>query len=247
MRKSPVDYKYIKYTVVGSIMCGILISSPLFGEAAKSLWKGHANSPKIALTFDDGPKPLYLRPILDILKKHDVQATFFVVAREAERYPRLIKRLISEGHEVGNHTYSHPRLDRIPTKDIEGEIKSASSSISKLTGKKVIYFRPPGGHYNKLISSVVRENQMITVFWSINAGDYTTFTSNPSKNGYITYYSKSEAQIYSDVVQKTVPGSIILFHSTKETIKALPRIIHAFKERGLEMATISTLRQNDIQ
>ena len=104
---------------------------------------------KIALTFDDGPHPVYTRHIIDLLRRENVKATFFVVGDQLIKYPHLLKFIDSEGHEIENHTTSHPNLTKLIDTQIKSELAVTKELIKNITKKESRYFRPPGGNYNK--------------------------------------------------------------------------------------------------
>jgi peptidoglycan/xylan/chitin deacetylase (PgdA/CDA1 family) len=98
-----------------------------------------------ALTFDDGPHPVHTPVLLDWLKVNHIRATFFVLGKNAERYPGIVKRMIQEGHEVGNHSWSHPNLRVMPPKKMLAEVRRAHDLITRITGRAPVLFRPPYG------------------------------------------------------------------------------------------------------
>lgn len=99
----------------------------------------------LALTFDDGPDPYYTPKLLDLLKKHGVKATFFVVGRKAERYPDIVRRMVEEGHEVGIHNYRHISNWLVPPFWLDWGVRRAAAAIERATGQRPIYYRPPWG------------------------------------------------------------------------------------------------------
>ena len=105
--------------------------------------------PKIALTFDDGPDPLYTEQLLDGLKKRGAKASFFVMGKQAEAYPELIVRMQKEGHLIGNHTYSHVQLKNNNREDFKAELKKTNETLFQITGQETEYVRPPYGSWDK--------------------------------------------------------------------------------------------------
>ena len=185
---------------------------------------------KIALTFDDGPHYKYTDEILDILEKYGVKATFFVIGVNAERHPEKVKRIASLGHEIGNHTYSHPHLKKISSSELRSEMKKASDIICGLTGKTPTLFRPPEGYYGDVISNTAKEFGCDVILWSHDTRDWA--------------HTPSE-EISRKILDGVGCGDIILFHDfitpDTPTPKALETIIPRLLERGYEFLTVSEL------
>jgi peptidoglycan/xylan/chitin deacetylase (PgdA/CDA1 family) len=211
---------------------------------ARSVWNGDKTRNVVALTFDDGPKPEYCQPILDMLDKYGAKATFFVVGREAKDNPDLIKRMDDEGDEVANHTYSHTPAKEMTVGAALSDIQKCSQVVYDITGKAPKFFRPPGGGINSGISKGIKKMGMKTVFWSLNATDYTDVTP-----GYeVPEDVKAMAEeLTKRVMDKVKPGTIILLHSSSEqTVRALPLILKALKEKGYGFVTMSELVEERI-
>jgi len=121
---------------------------------------------KVILTIDDGPDPRFTPDVLDILKKHEAKATFFIVGNAARRHPALIRRIIAEGHEIANHTMTHSHLERIPHDDVVREITGAQSLLHAMTGSEPRYFRPPRGRTSKTVDEVLSDTGLTTVYWT---------------------------------------------------------------------------------
>lgn len=194
------------------------------------VWRGNASSKKIALTFDDGPFPYYTAMILDILKKYDVRATFFVVGQMVKVYPHLAKRIVEEGHEIANHTYSHPMLNGISKKRALSEIVNTHAIIKKVTGQVPRFFRPPYGSYQKTAYSLAEQNGYTIVLWSSDCRDW-------SKPGV--------QHIVNKVMWRIKPGDIVLLHdgggNRIQTVKATEIIIHQLIKSNYEMVTLSEM------
>jgi peptidoglycan/xylan/chitin deacetylase (PgdA/CDA1 family) len=211
---------------------------------AKSVWNGSKSKYVIALTFDDGPKPEYVQPILDMLAKNGAKATFFVVGEEAEKNPDLIMRMDDEGHGIGNHTYSHIPAKEQTVKEVNADIRRCSEIIFDITGKAPKYFRPPGGGMNKGVSDGIKKMGMKTVFWSMNAIDYTDVSPG--------FEVPDDYQLLANDLAKKVlagakPGTIILMHSSSEqTVRALPVILAGLKAKGYGIVTVDELLKEQI-
>jgi peptidoglycan-N-acetylglucosamine deacetylase len=197
------------------------------GLSYHKFMRGDSTKNQIALTFDDGPHPAFTPQLLDVLKKNDVKATFFLVGEMAEKAPDLVKREIAEGHSVGNHTYHHVNLTKIPKEDVATEIKACSDVLTKITGKAPHLFRPPGGDYNRQVIEVAEAEGYTTIFWTDDPGDY----ASPGKK-----------IIEVRLLRNVNNGGIILIHDgVQETVDILPKVIEYMKNRGFEFVTIDEM------
>jgi peptidoglycan/xylan/chitin deacetylase (PgdA/CDA1 family) len=202
------------------------------------IWKGPTNRPVVALTFDDGPKPEYSQKILNILTKYAVKATFFVVGKEARDFPDIIMRMNEEGHEIGNHTFSHRNVAKMTVNSLKDELNRTNRVIFDIIGKNPLYFRPPGGEYVFRSRYVASKCGLDQVNWSVNAGDFVKMTNDLDVD---KDYELSAAELINKVVANTGCGDIILFHNGEETIRALPMIIEKLRAEGFEFVTVSQL------
>lgn len=187
----------------------------------------------IALTFDDGPHPQYTNEILDLLKKHNIKATFFVLGQFAEEYPDLVRRQVNEGHEIGNHTYSHFDITKISKDKFKEEFYRTQEIISSLTGVQSKVFRPPYGLYNENVVRIINEQQSNIILWTYDQDSKDW--SNPGVDKIIT-----------TTVSNIKNGDIILFHDyvyheTSNTVSALESIIPELTNQGYNFVTVSEL------
>ena len=191
----------------------------------------------VALTFDDGPSPIWTPQVLDELKKAEVKATFFMLGSHVERYPAIARRVLAEGHEIGNHTYDHHVLIYYKMEELEKEIQEAEDAIKAVTGQSPRYFRPPKAWLSSREKKKIEEMGYKIVLWSLNSKDWVTF---------------HDKQITSYVLKRIQPGDIILFHDSggvftteggnrAQTVKTIPRLVKKLKERGYRFVTISEL------
>lgn len=211
---------------------------------ASAVWNGDPNRKVVALTFDDGPKPEFCQPILDILDRYGAKATFFVVGSEAKDNPDLIMRMNESGHEIGNHTYSHVPLKGMPAGQALTDIQKCSQVIYDITGEQPKYFRPPGGEYNAGIARGLKMMGLTTVYWTLNADDYTDIS--PGYEVPEDYQAMSKA-LTKRVVDKVSSGAIILMHNgSEQTVRALPFILDELKSKGYAFVTISDLLKEKI-
>lgn len=183
--------------------------------------------PKIALTFDDGPSPHYTPKLLDGLKERGVKATFFLIGKNAEKNPDLVKRIYDEGHLVGNHTYSHVEITKVTDEVAREEIEKTNAVINAITGGSVEFVRPPFGLWQRDLELNL---QVIPVMWTIDPLDWTT---------------KNTEEIVNKVVTKAEENDIILLHDCYDTsVYAALRIVDALKEKGFEFVTVDELIMN---
>jgi nucleoside-diphosphate-sugar epimerase/peptidoglycan/xylan/chitin deacetylase (PgdA/CDA1 family) len=206
-----------------------LIKRALFGAVPgrQLLEHGNRNRSQIALTIDDGPDPVYTPRILDIFRDFAVKATFFVVGGAAEQYPDIVVRMKKEGHDVGNHSYSHPYFHRLSWKGAIREIRMARWVLDRILGEKCKLFRPPHGKLSlrSLIPAWAAGQHV--VMWNVDLKDYRASTG------------QVEAQLDRTPFSS---GDIILYHGINEAaLKALPCVIKAALDKGREAVTISEL------
>jgi len=183
-----------------------------------------------ALSFDDGPDPLYTPGVLEILKRYQIKATFFVVGESVEAQPGLVKKEIEEGHELGNHTYSHPDLRSESDFKTEAEIHKTGQLLQKLSGTKGHFFRPPRRLYRKETIAIAERYGYKTVLWTICVENSKT---------------KTPEEMAKRVIGAARPGMIILAHDGRLdrslTLDALPMIIEGLQEQGYEFVTLEKL------
>ncbi len=184
---------------------------------------------RIALTFDDGPHNEYTQRILEILKKHNVKATFFIIGENAERYPNRIRSIAEGGHELGNHTYSHASVNKLSQEELEEELEKTSQILESITGVRPKIFRPPFGAYNDRCVEQITSLGYRCVLWSKDSRDWEL----PPVG---TIVSSMEA---------VNAGDILLFHDYNQknspTPSALEQLIPKLLEEGYEFVTVSQL------
>lgn len=177
----------------------------------------------IALTFDDGPS-IYTETLLDGLKKYGVKATFFVLGEQAKGRPEVVRRILDEGHLIGNHTYHHVEMTKLTTKKAMEEIQKTSQLLEGITGEKIQYVRPPFGMWSKRLEEKVG---LIPVFWSVDPLDWNT---------------KNVDEIVKKVVTEVKENDIILLHDCSESsVEAALQIVRILQERGYRFVTVEEL------
>ena len=179
---------------------------------------------KVALTFDDGPHPVYTPQLLDGLKERGVHATFFVVGKNILGNEALLKRMETEGHLIGNHTYSHVKLSELDIARACAEVEKTNALICEVTGKEPEFIRPPFGEWKKAMECSF---EMIPVLWDVDPLDWTT---------------KNTALVVERVLKDTKPGDIILLHDYyQSSVDAALEIVDALTERGYKFVTVDEL------
>lgn len=176
---------------------------------------------RTALTFDDGPHPVYTKQMLEVLEEAQVPATFFLLGQNIEGHEELVKEIAEKGHLIGNHTFHHVQITGLPKEKACEEIEETSQLIEELTGKGTEYVRPPFGTWNEGLESSL---DLIPVMWTIDTLDWTT---------------QNVDSIVEHVVKNVGENDIILMHdSYKSTVQATERIISLLKAEGFEFVTV---------
>ena len=179
---------------------------------------------KIALTFDDGPHPVYTKILLDGLAERGAKASFFVTGENAEKYPELILRMQKEGHLIGNHTYSHIQLTSNNREAFRQELISTNEVLKEITGAETIFVRPPYGSWDK---SFEKELNMFPVLWNIDPLDWC---------------SHNAECIAAKVVEKAGDGDIILMHDYYDTsVTAALEVVDVLQKRGFQFVTVEEI------
>lgn len=226
------------FVVIGLAVAALVV----FFDEAILVRKGTvyrvANGEKlVALTFDDGPSPVWTPQILDELKKADVKATFFMTGQHAEKYPAVAKAVAVAGHEIGNHSYDHHVLLYYTPQELEKEIKDAQQAIKEATGRTTTLFRPPKAWITGSEKTQIRELGYHVVLWSLNSKDWVTF---------------DDEIVVSYLTHAIAPGDIILFHDSggvfsteggdrHETVKTIPDLVAKLRTQGYQFVTVSEL------
>ncbi|MEG1311940.1 MAG: polysaccharide deacetylase family protein [Romboutsia sp.] len=194
---------------------------------------GSRDKKLIALTFDDGPHPKETNQVLNVLKKYDVKATFFIAGKHANWYTKPLLRANEEGHEIGNHTFNHPDISNLSSYQIEEEILKCEETLIKFTGKKPNLFRPPFGSYNeKTLSNIAKKLGYKIILW--NTVDAKDWKNPPARN------------IADNIINNVKNGDIVLLHdyATNNTVEALDILIPKLIEKGFKFVTVSEIIYN---
>jgi peptidoglycan-N-acetylglucosamine deacetylase len=188
----------------------------------------HVNGPYIAMTFDDGPSATLTPKLLDLLAAHRIKATFFVIGQNVAEYPEIVARAAREGHEIGNHSWSHPNLGKMSDEGVRRQLRQADDAIKTATGKRPVLMRPPYG------SITGREKRWIhdefgydIILWDVDPYDWKR---------------PGPAAVRNRILNETRPGSIVLAHDIHPgTIEAMPSTFDALEAKGFKFVTVSEL------
>ena len=183
----------------------------------------------IALTFDDGPGP-YTAQLLDILDQHGAKATFFLIGSKVSAQADVLRRMHSRGHQLGNHSWSHPELPKLPVGQIASEIDRTNDAIKQATGVTPTVMRPPYGAVNSAVLEQLRLRGMSSILWSVDTRDWA---------------DRNSEIVCSRAVAGARPGAIILMHDIHQTsVGAVPCILGALKQQGYSFVTVQGLLGN---
>ncbi|GAB6100619.1 hypothetical protein JCM16358_24980 [Halanaerocella petrolearia] len=202
-------------------------------EPAKKMYRRGPKVKKIALTFDDGPDTKYTPRILEILKKYNVKATFFLLGKLAEKHPEVVRKIKADGHIIANHSWSHANLTKLSKAELSQELNDTSKALERITNYKTILLRPPYGAVSDKLLDRLKGTDYEIIHWSVDSLDWK---------------SKTKEEILNRVLPKIHDGANILFHSAggptqdlSPTVKALPVIIETLRERGYKLVTVDKL------
>ena len=187
----------------------------------------NAQSGYVALTFDDGPHQTNTPRLLDILDNYGIKATFYILGQNAEYYPGIVKDIANRGHELGNHSYSHPNLTNLGYEGSLEELQHNDNILLEICGKRAATVRPPYGAIDESVEAAILDNGQRVITWNLDTEDW--------KN-------RDPDIILQRVIESVEPGSIILMHDIHETsVDAVPRVIEYLTNEGYQLVTISQL------
>ncbi|QTM98337.1 delta-lactam-biosynthetic de-N-acetylase [Sediminibacillus dalangtanensis] len=190
----------------------------------------------IYLTFDNGYEQGYTDKILDVLKKKDVPAAFFVTGHYVDSSPELVKRMVDEGHIVGNHSYHHPDFTKLSKKKMKEELDKLQSAVAKISDQKTMqYVRPPKGTFTEQSIKWANELGYIHMFWSLAFVDWNTNSQ------------KGWQSAYQQVIDQVHPGAVILLHTVSEdNAEALEYMIDDMRKQGYTFKSLDDLVMKDL-
>ena len=224
----------------------LIIPSPIEGEELefKSAYelagmfdfffrKGSGDTNRIALTFDDGPDDTYTPQVLQILEEHRVPATFFLMGSRAERYPEAVREMVSDGHIIANHSWSHPDLRTLTEERVHSEITRTEEILHQITGLQTAMMRPPFGAISEMNLVQLRGMGYHVINWSVDSRDWET---------------EDVDQILRNTLPDVEEEAILLFHSAggegqsmAATVEVLPELIETLTEQGYVFVTVNEL------
>lgn len=199
------------------------------GASKPATWfRVNVDGPYIAMTFDDGPSPETTPRLLDILKQRNIKATFFMIGQNAEHNPAIVQRILAEGHEIGNHSWTHPQLSKLSDDRVTEEINKTQAAIKNACGYTPVILRPPYG------AITARQKQWIEQQFGLSVIIWTVDPFDWKRPG--------ASVIEQRILAGARPGAIILSHDIhKQTVDAMPATLDALAAKGFKFVTVSQL------
>jgi peptidoglycan-N-acetylglucosamine deacetylase len=190
------------------------------------------STPHLALTFDDGPHGALTPRLLDLLSERNVKATFYVIGRNVELYPDIARRIVTEGHEIANHTFTHPALSRLSAERVAEELRRTHETVLQVTGVRMTNLRPPYGAFNDRVRQVAFDGHGYdTIMWSVDPLDWKY---------------RNAARVTRELVGGAAPGAVLLCHDIhKTTIAAMPSTLDQLLARQFQFVTVAELMAMD--
>lgn len=202
-------------------------STPAERKAAM-VHSGPAAGTSMALTFDDGPHPKLTPRLLEILKKENAKATFFMLGEQVEKFPDIAKMVAEAGMEIGNHSFTHADLSKLSTEKIRDEVKRTQDVIEKATGQRPKLFRPPYGAVNDRVLQIAQEEGLTVVTWSIDPRDWDQ--------------KKSRESVKEKIIKDGAPGQIVCVHDIHQrTVDMVEEVMAALREKKLDFTTAGAI------
>ena len=201
---------------------------PPIPEQKTTVSSVHVDGPYIALTFDDGPSEKLTPRLLDLLGQHHIHATFFVIGENVAQHPEILQRAVREGHEIGNHSWSHPNLAKMSDDAVRSQIKRTEEAITGAIGSRPVLLRPPYGSITPRQKHLIHDDLGYEIIlWDVDPLDW----KEPGPN-----------IVSSRILKETRPGSIVLSHDIHaQTIQAMPATLTELEAKGFKFVTVSEL------
>lgn len=220
-------FLFVIFTWFLITLCGSFLIRWNYHLTAKHSNK-NINKQHISITFDDGPHPEFTPKALDLLKQHNAKATFFCIGQNVEKHPEILQRIISEGHLVANHTYSHSKsFGFFSTSKVVAELKKTNAIIEDVIGKEMKLYRPAFAATNPMIERAVKQLKVSVIGWNVRSLDTT---------------ARSEKMILNRITRKVSSGDIILLHDTSaKTMVVLEQLLLFLQEKNLKSVTVDQL------
>ncbi len=189
-------------------------------------------TPHIAMTFDDGPHPTLTPRLLDMLAERDVKATFYVIGRNVEAHPEIARRIVAEGHEIANHTWTHPALSKLSDERIAEELRRTHEEVLAVTGYRITGLRPPYGASNDRVRQIAFDKHGYgTIMWSVDPLDWKY---------------RNTGRVTRELVVGAAPGAVLLAHDIHPTtIAAVPSALDQLTAKKFEFVTVRHLLEMD--
>lgn len=206
----------------------IALPDDLVNADAATITAVSTPSPVVAMTFDDGPHPTNTPRLLDMLRERGLRATFYLIGNRVVQYPDIVRRIAQEGHEIGNHSWSHPFLNRMSDRAVTLEIDQTTNAIFQVTGRPPVTFRPPYGAFTRRQRTALHANRTLpTILWSVDPQDWRR---------------PGASTVANRILSGTRQGGIILSHDIhRGTIDAMPQTLDGLTARGLHFVTVSQI------
>jgi len=201
---------------------------PPIPEQKTTVSSVHVDGPYIALTFDDGPSEKLTPRLLDLLGQHHIHVTFFVIGENVAQHPEILQRAVREGHEIGNHSWSHPNLAKMSDDAVRSQIKRTEEAITSAIGSRPVLLRPPYGSITPRQKHLIHDELGYEIIlWDVDPLDW----KEPGPN-----------IVSSRILKETRPGSIVLSHDIHaQTIQAMPATLTELEAKGFKFVTVSEL------
>jgi peptidoglycan-N-acetylglucosamine deacetylase len=194
-------------------------------------------SKKLALTYDDGPNDPYTLQLLEVLARHGVRATFFMIGRYVHQKPEIARELVKAGHVVGNHTYTHPQLIFESSTQIRAQLRSCRHILEDTIGQPSNLFRPPFGGRRPAVMRIIREEGLVPIMWSVTCYDWKPTTADR-----IERHVKRQLR-GGDVILMHDGGDIAMGTDRSQTVQATDRVISRYKAEGYEFVTVPEMME----
>lgn len=212
---------------------GYTLGAQMLARAGLAVRRGPGRA-QVALTFDDGPHPVYTLRVLEVLNHYGVRATFFFVGRHARGLPRVTKEVAAAGHSLGSHTYSHPHLWTVGPFTTWKEVADGVRAVEDAAGRSARYFRPPWGAFNLSSLQACGALGLVPVLWTVRSEGY--------------FWRPSAPRMSQEVVRKAGPGAVVNLHdrggfpdTPERVLEALPGIVEGLRARGLQPVSLDEL------
>ncbi|MGG0474275.1 polysaccharide deacetylase family protein [Priestia aryabhattai] len=190
------------------------------------IYRGHDEKPMVSFTVNVAWGNDYLPKMLEVLKKHHAKATFFLEGKWVKNNPDMAKMIVDAGHEVGNHSYSHPDMATLSASQINQQLKKTNDIITSTTGQKVKWFAPPSGSFRPEVVTLASQLKMSTIMWTVDT---------------IDWQKPSSEVLINRVMKKIHPGAIVLMHPTESTAESLDQLLTDIERKGLKVSDVSTM------